>query len=624
MEQILSIEEPQTDFAVLCVTTDKKNSKISGRFYDLCATIIIVLSFLLHLYLISIPWPQTSSDEGTMGLMARDILYHNKFVVMYYGQDYMGSLQAWLGALFFNLFGPTVFALRLGVVLELVFFLVAMYLLSCLLYSRLVGVISLLILSLGPSQVLFYHVFAGGGPNEVLLFGTLLSLLAAHLALTTHRQRHRRYAGFALWGLLAGLALWSDPLVLPFVLMPGSLILVCCWHEYKSLVPFLITLCFLIGFSPYIIFFATIPREHVKNRIIPFSSQLQLVTTHEKIPTVPLPSLPPVSKQRQQPTHSTTQASATQYYSGDYGQIVPPPTLMRQLLGLIVVALPIRSGVMVLCPISPLEAWPLSWKSSTYVLQCSAIHAAWGLANILLWGIAVWLAIHWLFVYRRQAHQHTFVDGSMRHQATIHAARLMILAAAGLGLQLYGASTAPALVPWTSSRYLIALHIATPGLIIALWDIMNILKRHQLFLRGLALVVRYATLAIVLGVLIQGTLATLSGLGGTQRHNVQEARFITQLENQGIHRFYTDYWTCDRLAFESQERLTCAVLNGKLQPDLDRDWPYRAQVYSDPHAAFVFPKNSEQLKTFIQRIAGHEHAFESSEIEGYMVYRPVS
>jgi hypothetical protein len=65
------------------------------------------------------------------------------------------------------------------------------------------------------------------------------------------------------------------------------------------------------------------------------------------------------------------------------------------------------------------------------------------------------------------------------------------------------------------------------------------------------------------------------------------------------------------------------VLNEKLQPDLDRDWPYRAQVYSDPHAAFVFPENSEQLKTFTERIAGHEQAFEKSEIGKYVVYSPV-
>ncbi len=630
MKQVIPVVEPETGSTTFYVAADQKSSKIPGRFYDLCAIVIILLAFLLHLYLISIPWPQTNSDEGTMGLMARDILYHGKFVVMYYGQDYMGSLQAWLGALFFTVFGPTVFALRLGVVLELVFFLIVMYVLSCLLYSRVVGIVSLLILSLGPSQTLFNHVLAGGGPNEVLLFGALLSLLAAHLALTAriplknNLQRYRRYAGFALWGLLAGFALWSDPLVFPFVLMPGLLILVCCWHERKSLAPLLITLCFLIGFSPYIIFFATVPREHVKNRLISFSSQLQLVSTHEKIPTVPLPLSPPVPKQRQQPIHSTGQASAKQHYYGDYGLEVPPPTLTQQLLGLIVVALPMHGGAMALCPIGSHQVWPISWQSSAHVLQCSAIHAAWGLGDILLWGIAVWLAIRWLLVCRRQTCQQTLVDESIQGQTTIQAARLMMLAATGLLLLLYGASAAPAMVPWSSSRYLVALRIATPGLIIALWDIIDTLKRHMRFSRGLVIVVRYATLLFVIGTLTQGTLATLNGIGDTQQKNVRQALLITQLENRGIHRFYTDYWTCDSLAFESEEQLTCAVLDEKLQPDLDRDWSYRAQVYSDSHAAFVFPNNSEQLKTFMQRITGHKQVFKSSEIEGYMVYRPVS
>jgi predicted membrane-bound mannosyltransferase len=105
----------------------QKRHKSAIHSYDLCAGTIISLSFLLHLYLITIPWPQTNSDEATMGLMARDILYHGKFVVMYYGQDYMGTLQAYLSALFFNVFGPTVFTLRFGVVLELTCFLVVMY-----------------------------------------------------------------------------------------------------------------------------------------------------------------------------------------------------------------------------------------------------------------------------------------------------------------------------------------------------------------------------------------------------------------------------------------------------------------------------------------------------------------
>ncbi len=607
--------------------TTKKLSKIPDRYYDLCATVIILLSFLLHLYLISIPWPQTNSDEATMGLMARDILYHGKFVVMYYGQDYMGTLQAFLGALFFTLFGPTIFALRLGVVLELMLFLGVMYVLSCLLYTRLVGIISLLILSLGPSERLFNHVLAGGGPNEVILFGALLSLLAAHLALTAppknNTQKYRRYALFALWGLLAGLALWSDPLVLPFVAMPGLLILVYCWHERKSLASLLITLCFLIGFSPYLIFFATVPREQVTNRQFPFSAQLQLVSTHEQTPTVPLPQPTSAPEQHQQSTHLTPQKPAQQHYYGDGGREVPPPTLTQHLLGLIVVALPVHSGVTPLCSIGSREAWPLSWQSSAHVLQCSAVHGAWGLGHMLLWGIAIWLVIRWLLAYRRQTRHQTLVDEGIQRQATIQAARFMILAAAGLMVLIYGASMTAATVPWSSARYLVALHIATPGLIIALWDIIDAL-RQTCFSKGLVTVVRYAALLFVIGVLAQGTLATLNRVGETQQHNAQDAQLITQLENRGIHRFYTDYWTCNRLAFESEERLICAVLNEKLQPSLDRDWPYRIQVYNDSHAAFIFPDNSQYLQTFTQRIAGHEQAFERSKIGTYVIYRPTS
>jgi len=555
-----------------------------------------------------------------MGLMARDILYHGKFVVMYYGQDYMGTLQAYLGALFFNVFGPTVFALRFGVVLELTCFLVVMYILSCLLYTRLVGILSLALLSLGSSEMLHNHVFAGGGSNEVLLFGALLSLLAAHLALNASHTRptptRRRYASFACWGLLAGLAIWSDPLVLPFVVMPGVLILRYCWHERKSLAPFLVTLGFLIGFSPYLIFFATVPREQVTNRLLPFSAQLQLVHTPEKTPVVPLP-IPEHTQQATQP--------ASPILPGDQ-QALPFAPLALRLLGLVMVSLPALSGGMALCPIKPDDAWPLSWHSSPQLLQCSAIHGLWGLGLILLWGCAVWLTIRWLRTYRRQTRQQAPPDETMQRQASIRSARLTILVAAGLTTLIYGVSsvsTSPLLHPWNNARYLIALDIATPSLLIVLWEMLDILKGSPRFLRHFVAGVNVVTLLGVLVVLAQGTLTTLSLRATVQRANVQQSQLVAGLENQGIRRFYTDYWTCNRLVFVSQESLTCAVLDDRLQPSLDRIWSYRTLVYSDPRAAFVFPNNSSMLKAFIQRIAGHEQAFTHSVIGSYVVYWPV-
>jgi hypothetical protein len=564
------------------------------------------------------------SDEATMGLMARDILYHHKLVVMYYGQDYMGTFQAYVAAFFFTLLGPTVFALRLGVVLEFTAFLSALYVLSCLLYTRNVAIVSLLLVSLGPSQTLFGHVSARGGQTEVLLFGTLVSLLAvrltfgAHTPSANHAQQCRRYGQFALWAFLAGFALWSDPLVVPFVLTSGLLILIYCWHERNSLAPLLIASGLLIGFSPYLVFFATVPREHVINRQIPFSTQLHRVSTHEVAPTVPLPQLPPAQGQYQQQFSSTPRP----HYHDDYGREVAPPTYTQSLLGLLLVAFPVHTGVTPLCSIEPRQAWPLSTQSSPRVLACSAVHGTWTVAHVLLWGIAVWLAVRGLRLYARQRYEQTATDDDTRRQVTLRAARLLLLAAAGVTVFLYAIHLVPALVPWSSARYLVALNILTPGLISALWDITGTIKGRTRRSQATFVALQYATLVFVIGVLAQGTLLTLGEVAGARRDKMLEAHLMWHLENRGIHHFFTDYWTCDRLAFQSEERLTCAVLDEQLQPGLDRDWPYRAQVYGDADAAFVFAKESQHLKVFMQRIAGSEQTFERSEIANYVVYRP--
>ena len=72
---------------------------------------IITLAILLRILLIYMGWPGVNSDEGTMGLMALHIAYHGEFPVFFYGQGYTGSLEAYLGAVFFYLLSPSVFAL---------------------------------------------------------------------------------------------------------------------------------------------------------------------------------------------------------------------------------------------------------------------------------------------------------------------------------------------------------------------------------------------------------------------------------------------------------------------------------------------------------------------------------
>src|SRR6266704_6805658 len=98
--------------------------------------IAIALATAIRVALISLGWQTTNSDEDTMGLMALHIAYRGEFPVFFYGQNYMGALEAYIGALLFHLLGPSLFSLRLGLVFLFDLFLLVMYLLARLLYTK--------------------------------------------------------------------------------------------------------------------------------------------------------------------------------------------------------------------------------------------------------------------------------------------------------------------------------------------------------------------------------------------------------------------------------------------------------------------------------------------------------
>ncbi|TMB89260.1 MAG: hypothetical protein E6J44_03360, partial [Chloroflexi bacterium] len=97
--------------------------------YHLLALLIIALAVCLRLLLTALGWPTTNSDEGTIGLMARHIAYNGEHPVVFYSRNYLGALEAYLGAAFFRLFGPSLFSLRLGIILLDALFFASMYLL---------------------------------------------------------------------------------------------------------------------------------------------------------------------------------------------------------------------------------------------------------------------------------------------------------------------------------------------------------------------------------------------------------------------------------------------------------------------------------------------------------------
>ena len=207
--------------------------RFSASRYTIVALLLISFAFAIRLILIAHGWPATTSEEGTFGLEAMHIAYRGEFPIFMYGQNYMGTLEAYFGAIFFHLFGVSLFSLRLGMLTLFTLFLFSLYALTMLLYSPPMALLTLVVLSVGAPGVLVPEMMVLGGTTETLLFGTLLLLLATRLSLTSGqhlstRRRWLRMAGFAAWGCCTGLGLWSHLLVAPFVLVSGLLLLIFC------------------------------------------------------------------------------------------------------------------------------------------------------------------------------------------------------------------------------------------------------------------------------------------------------------------------------------------------------------------------------------------------------------
>src|SRR5579859_1890126 len=220
--------------------------------YEILMLAIVVGATLLRLILLLYNWPPTNSDESIMDLMAYHIRYAGEHPTFYYGQSYMAPFEAFIGAALFHIFGVSILTVRLGLLPFYAVFLVCMYYLTCMLYTRGLALFTIGLLSLGSSGLFMHQLVALGGYPEINNYTALIFLLALWLArtapssgegITTGRYWRRRLL-YLLLGAVIGLAVWDDLLIAPFVLAAGLLLLLFCWRELLGWA----SLCLLVGF----------------------------------------------------------------------------------------------------------------------------------------------------------------------------------------------------------------------------------------------------------------------------------------------------------------------------------------------------------------------------------------
>lgn len=187
------------------------------------------------------------SDEAVVALMARHIDAGGAIPTFFYGQPYMGSLDALLVALGFRLFGEGVAAIRIvQLALYLCIVLTTVLLAWRLTQREIIAASAGLLLAFPPVVFTLYTSMTLGGYAETLLLGNLLLLLGWQII---HAERPRTLDWIAL-GLLAGLGWWTNALIAVYCIPVGLLLL---RHLHLRQVGFyaLAILAFFIGGAPW-------------------------------------------------------------------------------------------------------------------------------------------------------------------------------------------------------------------------------------------------------------------------------------------------------------------------------------------------------------------------------------
>jgi hypothetical protein len=571
---------------------------IAARRWGILTTLVIALAVIVRVGLVAAGWPGTDSDDATMGLMAKHIVTLGERPIFFYGQSYMGSIEAYAAALMFAFLGASEFALKCGLILLYACFMVIMYGFLVQVTSRVWALVGEALLALGADEMLYHQLEAYGGYLETLIFGAALLALTCWLVRTQDDTTltRRRYLALAGWGLAAGLGIWSDALVAPFVVLTAGALALFCWPTVRRWGAVLALSCLLLGVSPWVIYLAT--------------------------PTPPAP-------------RGLIQSGTALPASPATG---PEPTVIEtatnQFLGMALISLPNGAGATTLCPLTPSEAWPQDHWTTPRIQQCIGFRAVWGGALLCLLALGLTLELRDVLRLRRRAR----AGWSTQERANLaqSAGRLLGLAAPAVTIALYTLSSASSFAPWIYSRYLISVSIALPTLLASLWAHVTRYAKEasamgvptspsQWRFTGAHWLARASVIClsgILLVALALGTVGTYRAIDAQQAQNQVRADLVAYLTQHGHAHVYTEFWTCYWVIFQSDERVICGVLNA--------DWshrPGRYAAYDDAIAAaapstYVFPLHSAWADTFDDVAAQRHWRIEQKTIidEQYVVF----
>ncbi len=229
-----------------------KNRLHSAPFLTAAVLLLAAAWKILFFY-----WPVMpfNSDEAIVALMARHI-FQGERLVFFYGQAYMGSLDAYLVAGGFWLFGEHIWVIRLvQAILYLGTIFTTIRIGEKAFRSIPIGVLAGALLAVPTVNLTLYTTVSLGGYGEALLLGNLILLVTLELIQKIQdRGETIPWLVIVAWGILAGCGLWANGLTLVYSAPTGLYLLWSIWKAQKTrILKFLILVIsgFLIGAMPW-------------------------------------------------------------------------------------------------------------------------------------------------------------------------------------------------------------------------------------------------------------------------------------------------------------------------------------------------------------------------------------
>jgi len=198
--------------------TEMVNRKNQKR-YIFHILLVVLISVVIRWILMLLNKVPFNSDEAIVGLMANHIL-KGETPTFFYGQAYMGSLDSYIVAGFFSLFGKTITAIRISQTFLFIIFLVAAYYFAYLLFkSRQAAITTIIILGGSPVNFLLYTTVSIGGYLEALLIGICILIVGFRIEededFGVRNTLILRFQIFLL-GLFIGVGIWVLGITLLF------------------------------------------------------------------------------------------------------------------------------------------------------------------------------------------------------------------------------------------------------------------------------------------------------------------------------------------------------------------------------------------------------------------------